>query len=285
MCEAHIQEAEEIERRFLITSKQPAALLEPADETLDDVSTTIQFAIKIRMPRLGYLPAMGNDRRDIALVEPFTDPLRMECHVTTQVDRGDVDFPVVVGDAGVFQNRGEGRAFVRLPGSHFGVQRVPVAVAEEVDLRRETAAGAAQRVVFRLARVLFFPPPAAHRWARTTVPSMHHNSWSKVSVSVIAALRRSTSSSSVPSELHWLNQVYTVSQGPNSSSGKSRHGAPVRRIHRMPSTICRRSARGRPVLAAGGNTGATHSHCSSVSRCLAIAVSVPGGVKIDELGH
>jgi hypothetical protein len=28
-----------------------------------------------------------------------------------------------------------------------------------------------------------------------------------------------------------------------------------------------------------------HSHCSSVSRCLAIAIFVPEGAKIDERGH
>lgn len=58
MHEAHLDETEEGDCRFLITSKQPAALLKPADEALEDVATTVRFAIKVRMPRLGTFPTM-----------------------------------------------------------------------------------------------------------------------------------------------------------------------------------------------------------------------------------
>src|SRR4029453_2688239 len=285
MYEAHFDEAEEVDRGFLVTSEQSATFLEPAHEPLDHVAAAVHGAVEIRVRPFGMVAAGGNDRWGGALAEPLANPVGGEMQVTAQVDRSDIEFPVVVGDPGVFQDRREGCGLVRLAGGHLGVQRMSLAVAEEVDLRRETAAGAAGGVVFRLARVFFFPPPPAQRWARTIVPSMHHSSWSNVSLSVIAALSRSTISSSVPSELHWLNQVYTVSQGPNSSSGKSRHSAPVRRIHKMPSTTCRRSDRGRPVLAGGGNTGATHSHCSSVRQCRAIPNSLLGASRIDDEGR
>lgn len=48
-----------------------------------------------------------------------------------------------------------------------------------------------------------------------------------------------------------IEQSPTACQGPNSS-GKSRQGAPVRRIHKIPSTIICRSLGGRPVAAGSG---------------------------------
>jgi hypothetical protein len=50
-----------------------------------------------------------------------------------------------------------------------------VPVREKMDFRGETSAGTSQRMVLRFFRIPFLPPPAAQRWARTTVPSMHHN--------------------------------------------------------------------------------------------------------------
>ena len=44
-----------------------------------------------------------------------------------------------------------------------------------------------------------------------------------------------------------------------------RHAAPVRMIHRMPSTIRRCSTAGRPVAACGGKSGPSCSQCSGVS--------------------
>jgi len=52
------------------------------------------------------------------------------------------------------------------------------------------------------------------------------------------------------------------------SLGKSAHGAPVRRIHRMPSKTLRLSAQGRPPLldfAGFGSKGSIFFHCLSVS--------------------
>lgn len=54
------------------TGEQSAAFLEPPDAALDDVAATVHFAVKVRMPRLGNLPAVRNDRLDVAFVEPVT---------------------------------------------------------------------------------------------------------------------------------------------------------------------------------------------------------------------
>src|SRR5262249_50792582 len=55
-----------------------------------------------------------------------------------------------------------------------------------------------------------------------------------------------------------------VCQGPNSS-GRSRQGEPVLKIHRIPFTITRGSRGGRPVAAGSGKTSAISSHSSSES--------------------
>ena len=63
-----------------------------------------------------------------------------------------------------------------------------------------------------------------------------------------------------PTLLHRLNRVKTLIQGPNSS-GKSRHGAPVRCFQRMASIMFRWFLEGRPVLPrSGGSNGANLSH-------------------------
>ena len=124
-------------------------------------------------------------------------------------------------------------------------------------------------MIFWFLRIVFFPPPAAQRAARTFVPSMHQSSLSISPASTYIARSRERISSSVPSAFHLLNKSHTVLQGPNSS-GKSRHGDPVLIIHRIPSIIIRRSEGGRPVLAGAGKMPEIQSHCSSASRCLAI---------------
>ena len=47
------------------------------------------------------------------------------------------------------------------------------------------------------------------------------------------------------------------------SDGKSRHRAPLRKTHRMPSSTRRLSLKGRPRLLSLGSKGATCFHCSS----------------------
>jgi len=86
-------------------------------------------------------------------------------------------------------------------------------------------------------------------------------------VSAAYACRRFRITSNVPSPFHCENNRQTVCQGPNSS-GKSRQGEFVRRTHKTPSTIVRRSRGARPVHAGVGNKSLINYHCSSVSRCL-----------------
>jgi hypothetical protein len=89
---------------------------------------------------------------------------------------------------------------VPLAGGDLGRQRQAAAVTDQVDLRPEAAARAAQRVVRRLARrqIFFFAAPAAAREARAWVPSMQNSSGSISPSSLRRSWRRWMMRSSRP---------------------------------------------------------------------------------------
>ena len=75
-------------------------------------------------------------------------------------------------------------------------------------------------------------------------------------------------SSQTPSSSHCFSRRQQVA-GEGNSSGRNRHAAPVRRIHRMPSKHVRFGAHGRPRLSrrrfGTGSKGSMSCHCSSVN--------------------
>ena len=131
-----------------------------------------------------------------------------------------------------------------LSGAKFRVQRAPRAVADHRDVRRESPTRAAQRLVCGFVRI--FPPPPAPRCARTMRPAIDHRRWSNRSSARKRDFKRATAAASVPSDVHRLKGANTVSQGP-SSWGRSRPGAPARKIPQMPSLAARAAIGGRPV--------------------------------------
>ena len=75
-------------------------------------------------------------------------------------------------------------------------------------------------------------------------------------------------SSQVPSSDHWLNRRQHVVDEPYSA-GKSCHAQPVLRMYKMPLSVRRSSARGRPGPGLRwGISDAITAHCSSVRSCL-----------------
>jgi hypothetical protein len=74
--------------------------------------------------------------------------------------------------------------------------------------------------------------------------------------------------SQVPSSDHWLNRRQQVVDDPYSA-GISCHAQPVLRMYRMPFSVRRSSARGRPGPGLRlGISGSITAHCSSVRSCL-----------------
>jgi hypothetical protein len=66
--------------------------------------------------------------------------------------------------------------------------------------------------------------------------------------------------------------------------GRSFHGAPVRRIHKMPSSTLRRSLHGRPRpssrTGSGGRMGSTIFHCWSVKSTHNYYTVLPHGTRV-----
>jgi len=260
---------------LLEPAEDAAALLQPADQPLDDVAVTIHLLVESHGPGLVIFVGFRWDhRRDIQVQQVIIDPRGA---IVLLGRRGDSSDRLTVEIEQMFirtdHHRVECRRFVRLTGGQLKVQRMARPIAQHVDFADQTAAAATECVVRRFFGIPCFPPPAAHLCARTAVPSMHH-SLSLISTSPYS--RRKTATS-VPSPFHLSNISHAVAHGPNPS-GRSRHGEAVLRIQRMPSSTYRRSRGGRPIRLRGGNRSAIRDHCSSVSRCRSITSPFEGSV-------
>ena len=158
----------------------------------------------------------------------------------------------------------EGRsalAIVAMPSGQLERNRQAEGVDDEVNLGRAPTPRAADRVRFS-------PPlPPAECWcARFAVLSrLCHSS----SMSVRSAAK---SRSHLPFLDQRSNRLKTVFHGPNSS-GRSRHGVPVRRHHSTASMKLRSSLGGRPARLSPSRNAATLCHCSSASCCRSIVAT------------
>jgi hypothetical protein len=107
-------------------------------------------------------------------------------------------------------------------------------------------------------------------FAGAKLPSPKHSSQCTFSASFNSASSTRHSASKVPSSSHCRSRRQHV-VGLPYWRGKTFHGAPVHRIHRMPSKHLRGSAAGRPPRGfrlRRGRCGAICAHCASLSRPL-----------------
>lgn len=95
-----------------------------------------------------------------------------------------------------------------------------------------------------------------------TLPQHGIASFLRASSSITCSL--STIRSSTPSLRRRRNRTYAVIHGPYQS-GQSRHGASVRRIHNIASSISRALRGGHARWLGAGNSGTTTSRCSVIS--------------------
>src|SRR5436190_14171454 len=267
----------EVDRQLLESRADASVFLEPADALLDDRATAVRLAVEGhgRVPARLLIVLVRDHRLDLLPLDPVA-------HAGDAVALVAGEFPGLVptlaflaatpdqaGDR-LADERLDPRGFVHLPGGHFDGQRSARAVSNQVELRSKPASAAAQRVVRRLVGVpceTFLSAPAAARVARTDAPSTHQSSqsirprWSSLTCNV------SMTRAKTPARRQSEKYRCTLCQGPKRS-GRSRQGAPVPRIQKMPLSICRRSFGGRPVVAdLIGINGSISSHCSSVSSC------------------
>jgi hypothetical protein len=118
---------------------------------------------------------------------------------------------------------------------------------------------------------LGFANSSAPFLADTKLPSRNVSSQSSSCWWCSAASMARQAWSHTPCSSHCRNRRQPV--GPlGYSGGRSRHRAPVRSTHRMPSTHSRFEAQGRPrpsrLRWGGGKTYSINAHCRSLSRML-----------------
>src|SRR5436190_1219036 len=269
-----------VDCQLLEASADATELLEPADALLDHRAAAISLAVELhfRVPPRQLVVLVRDHRLDLLPPDPVAQAHDAVAFVADELFRFVPAFSLFSSASDQTRDRladdrlGAG-ALVHLPGGDFGRERIARAVSNQVELRSKPASAAAQRVVRRLVRVpgkTFLSAPAAARAARTIAPSTHHSSQSIRPRSSSLICKASMTLAKTPLLRQLRKWSYTVCQGPKRL-GKSRHGAPVPRIQKMPLSISRGSLGGRPVRAIRRRTcDSTNAHCSSMSSCRCI---------------
>lgn len=214
--------------------------------------------------------ALRDHGLDTVVAQPLADPGIAVPLVADEALRSHSRTTQGLGDGDLIHHRFDASGIVDLTRGHFDGDRKALAVSNHVEFAAESASRAAQSVVFRFVAMdaeTFFAAPAADREARTLLPSIQNRSQSIRPSRSSRICSASKIRSNVSVDRHSLKFQYTVYQGPYRS-GRSRQGAPVRRIQSTPLSISRALRRGRPVFAGFVVTGgSTMFHYSSVTSC------------------
>ena len=121
---------------------------------------------------------------------------------------------------------------------------------------------------------LGFPDLRAPFFADTKLPSIKHSAQSIWPFLSSSRMKVRQSFSHTPSSSHLFKRLQQV-LGLGYFSGKSFHRAPVRRIHKIPSTTKRLFFQGRPLLFNFGSNGSSFFHCLSVKYIARLIDLVP----------
>jgi len=270
----------EVNGQLLKSRSDAAELLEPADAMLGNASASVSEAIKPhrRIVTGFFVFLVRDDRSDLLPAEPVTDAFHAVGLVAGEL-AGLVTTLSFLASAsnqrrdGLADDRLSVRRFVDFAGRDFDGKWSARTVSDNVELRSKPASAAAQCVIggfIGMTLDTFLSAPAAARAARTEEPSTHHSSQSMYPLLSSLTCNASRMSAKTPLLRHVRKWSYTVCQGPYRS-GRSRHGAPVPRIQKMPLRFNRGSLAGRPVRAVlFGRNGETNDHWSSSRSCRCI---------------
>lgn len=242
-----------------MTNQQPSAPTQPRERPLDDPAAAITpelAAVLVRRVRVVLLPR--DDRLDPALGQPRPQPIAVVAAVQHQPIRLRPRSPRPMCPP--YLDRGD-----RLLDELRLVRTGRVQVCSQ----RSTLA-IDQKHPFGTLALLGFADSSAPPFAGAKLPSPKHSSQRTLSASCRSARNARHRASSVPSSSHWRRRRQQVVELPYLR-GSAFHGAPVHRIHRMPSKHLRGSAGGRPPRGfrlRRGRCGAIRAHCASLSRPL-----------------
>lgn len=170
---------EEVHSQLLESCRQAAALLEPTDALLDAAASPIQLLVEA-MPSivLMLVDASWDDTADRMTTQPLPDAREAVAFVASEARRSSASSSRGSADAHAVHDRFEPLGLVDLPRRDVRGEGESATVSNQVELAAESAARAAERVVFGLFGAPFFPAPAAARDARSVVPSTHQRSQS-----------------------------------------------------------------------------------------------------------
>ena len=266
-----------VDCQFLESRADASTFLKPADALFHDGPAAIGLAVEgdARIVSRPFMVLMRNDRLDPAVAQPVADPLHAVALIRGEFFRSVSPSTLLSSPADstgyrLADDRLGLRALVDLPRRDFNGEGSALAVSNHMELRSKPASAAAQRVVRRLGGMpveTFLSAPPAARAARTLAPSTHQSSQSIRPRSSSLICKASIMDAKTPVRRHCEKYRCTVLQEPKRS-GRSRQGAPVPRIQKIPLSISRGSFAGRPVRALlRGIKDETSSHCSSVSSC------------------
>ena len=244
----------------LIANHQAAVVLKPGIRSLDDPSAAIPTQHSaVLMGRDRVIGPGGDDRLNPAIGQSLSDEVAVISPIRHQTFRG---LPRTARLMGVshpdrFQSGQKQLHLRRGRRVHVKSERSTLAINQYHELCSLAPLGLSD-----------FRPPF---FALAKVPSTKHPFQRICPFSFNWARKARHIFSKMPALVHCCNRRWTVLLVPYRE-GNSLHGAPVQRIHRIPSKHFRSSAGGRPPLRSflrqgflrTGRCSRTFSHCSSV---------------------
>jgi hypothetical protein len=115
-----------VDGRLLEAAEDAAALLEPADQPLDDVAAAVELPVEAGMIVIVCLVALlWNDRQNVAIEEPVVDSLGSIRQVACQCLGRSLTATAWCRNVGGLEHLFQQRRFMLLTRRQFEVQRTP----------------------------------------------------------------------------------------------------------------------------------------------------------------
>jgi hypothetical protein len=142
--ECDLQHAEVILGGLLEAREDPSTFLQPTNEAFDDVPFAVGLTVELDWAGVAILVALGgNHRRDALAKQVFVDPIGAESFVCCQADGAERFLDLIAGDCGSLQQRFQRLGLMGLSGGDVDMQRMTVAITEQMDFCRKSAPRAA----------------------------------------------------------------------------------------------------------------------------------------------
>src|SRR6266478_6535801 len=262
--------------RAVITDNQVAEVAEPGEGALDFPAPAVApQRSSVLGHRFASIPAMRRDQFDPALSQPHSQRVTVVTTIGDQAERF-LPRPPGMGSA-AYADRRERRfrepRFVRGCRTKVLSQRKTLAVDHHHPLRALAPLG--------------FSDSSAPFLAGAKLPSRKDS----LHCSCFRSLSSARNARQILSQTPCSSQSRSLRQhvaGEGNSSGKSCQRAPLRRIHKRPSSTLRSEARGRPPRRrerGRGSKGRTFSHWASANRRPYRAIGPPAALLTLFISH